>query len=316
MPAALTDAAGRAGVRGGSSTVDSAEGGAISRGYRLMVVLTVTLAILAAAAIGFGTVAAAVAVACLIVLVPKYLTLQANLRSSATEVRALRARILVAVDEEREKIERDLHDGLQQRLIGLQIKLDLTAERVEGRDEASADAIRALERDIDETIQEVRWLARGVNPTTLARTGLGPALTALGFGTVPPTAVRVGRLGRYSPEVERAVYFSCSEALQNAVKHARGATSVTISAWVGEGLEFVVRDDGNGFDPATTPGGAGLKNLESRLAAVGGELRIRSAPGRGTVVHGSIPTRRTGEHTTTRRRRAHRRITTQRTVNP
>lgn len=316
MPAAVIDAAGRTGVRGGSSTVDCAEGGAISGSYRVIVVLTVTLAILGAAAIGFGTVLAAVAVACLIVLLPKYLTLQANLRSSATELRALRARMLVAVDEERERIERDLHDGLQQRLIVLQIKLERTAERVEGRDEASADAIRALQTEIDETIQEVRWLARGVNPTTLGRTGLGPALTALALGTVPPTTVRVGRLGRYSPQVERAVYFSCSEALQNAVKHARGATGVTISAWEGKGLRFVVRDDGNGFDPASTPGGAGLENLEARLAAVGGELSIRSAPGRGTVVHGSIPTRRTGEKTTTRWRRARRRVTTQRTVNP
>jgi signal transduction histidine kinase len=212
-----------------------------------------------------------------------------QLRSSRAELAESRAWGVAAIDGERVKIERDLHDGGQQRLIAIAIKLELTAEQLEGHDKASAEMIRALETDIDETIDELRSLARGVYPALLATTGLGEALRAVGRSAALPTTVHADRVGRYRPEIETTVYFSCSEALQNAAKHARGATGVTISAWQDEGLHFQVRDDGAGFELHATPYGTGLSNLRARLAAVGGALRIHSASGQGTTVEGSIP---------------------------
>ena len=104
-----------------------------------------------------------------------------------------------------------------------------------------------------------------------------------------PTTVRAEQLGRFAADIETTVYFSCSEGLQNAAKHAHSATAVSISVWRDDALHFEIRDDGAGFDPQTTPRGAGLCNLEDRLAAVGGTMTIRSIPGRGTVLGGSIP---------------------------
>ena len=104
-----------------------------------------------------------------------------------------------------------------------------------------------------------------------------------------PATVRAERIGRYPPEIETTVYFSCSEALQNAAKHAESATGVTISVWQDRELHFEVRDDGAGFDVSTTPLGNGLTNLRDRLAAVGGTITLTSTPGQGTVLGGSIP---------------------------
>ena len=119
--------------------------------------------------------------------------------------------------------------------------------------------------------------------------GLGEALRSAGRSSALPTTVRSEGLGRYPPEVETTAYFFCSEALQNAAKHARGATEITISLWADQELHFEVRDDGAGFDIQSTPFGTGLRNLGDRLAAVGGTMTIHSSPERGTSVAGSIP---------------------------
>ena len=211
-----------------------------------------------------------------------------ELSSSLNELAQSRARV-AAADRARRKIERDLHDGAQQRLIALRVKLGLAAERLADQDPAGADVIRGLEQDIDATIDEVRAFAQGVYPALLGETGLGEALRAAARAASLPTMVHADGLGRYPPEIEMAVYFSCSEALQNAGKHARGATGVTISVFQEHELQFEVSDDGAGFDTYTTREGIGLTNLHDRLAAVGGTIRIRSAPGEGTCVHGSIP---------------------------
>ncbi len=189
----------------------------------------------------------------------------------------------------RRKIERDIHDGAQQRLVALRIKLALAAEQIGGKDATGGDALRALGDEIDATIEEVRSFARGIYPPTLNETGLTGALKTMASGVGLPTTVKTERLGRYSREIETTIYFSCSEALQNAAKHARGASCVTVRAWDDGELNFEVQDDGGGFDLLSTPFGTGLRSLRDRLAAVGGRIRIESAPGRGTTVGGAIP---------------------------
>ncbi len=218
--------------------------------------------------------------------------LSAELQSSLEALAESRAQAGAVEHRERRKLERDLHDGAQQRLVALRVKLAIAAEQLETDDRTRAEVIRALGAEIDATIDEVRSFARGVYPSVLANTGLGEALRSAGRNSALPTTVCSEGLGRYPPELETIVYFCCSEALQNASKHARGATEVTISLSAdraGRELHFDVRDDGAGFDVQTTPIGTGLRNLGDRLAAVGGTMTIRSTPAQGTIVHGSIP---------------------------
>jgi signal transduction histidine kinase len=215
-----------------------------------------------------------------------------RLHASLRELSESRARIVSVADGERRKIERDLHDGAQQRLVALQIKLELMAERLQDVSPDSASAIRDLEDDVDVTIDEMRALARGVYPSLLAERGLSEALRAAGRGASVPTMVDAAGIGRYSPEVEATVYFACMEALQNVAKHANGASGVSISVSQNERLRFEVRDDGKGFDARNAAYGAGLTNLRDRLAAVGGDLDVESAPGLGTRIAGVIPVRR------------------------
>jgi signal transduction histidine kinase len=212
-----------------------------------------------------------------------------RLRLSLDELTQSRARIVAVGDRERRRIERDLHDGAQQRLVALRIRLGMVAERQDGDSAVGADTIRDLEHEVDATIDEVRSFARGIYPSLLAERGLTEALRAAGRSAALPTMVNASTIGRYAPEVEATVYFSCMEALQNAVKHAHGATGVTITLTHNPHLRFEVSDDGEGFDAERMEAGVGITNLRDRLSAVGGELRVDSAPGRGTRISGSIP---------------------------
>ncbi len=211
-----------------------------------------------------------------------------ELSESMNELSESRARLVAVADDERRKIERDLHDGAQQRLVALRVKLELAAEQVEDDAPGVAARLRKLERDVDEAIDEVRAFARGVYPALLADRGLGEALRAAGTGATIPTIVDAGRVGRYPAEVEATVYFACVEALQNAAKHARGANGVSISVTDNGGIEFEVRDDGCGFDPEPDRWGTGLTHIRDRLSAVGGALEVDSKPGRGTRIKGTI----------------------------
>jgi signal transduction histidine kinase len=215
--------------------------------------------------------------------------LTADLRSSLRDLTEARTLGVSAERRGRRKIERDIHDGAQQRLVALRIKLALTADRLGDQDAAGADALRTLGSDIDATIEEVRSFAQGIYPPLLAETGLDGALRTLARGMVMPTTVTADGLGRYPREIETTVYFSISEALQNVAKHARGATSVAIRVWHEGGLNFEVCDNGPGFDPPNTPHGGGLRGLGDRLTAVGGTIGIRSAPGQGASILGTIP---------------------------
>ena len=207
-------------------------------------------------------------------------------------VRESRARIQSAADDERRRIERDLHDGAQQRLVALRIKLELAAERTDRGDAggaAGAAMLRALGEDVEQALDEVRSLARGIYPAPLADRGLVEGLRAAALRNPLPTTVLAAGVGRHPREIESAAYFCCLEALQNVAKHAAGATAAVIEVRDDGVLRLQVRDDGAGFDPGDVDGGSGITNMRDRLAAVGGELQLSSEPGRGTVVTGTIP---------------------------
>ena len=141
---------------------------------------------------------------------------------------------------------------------------------------------------IQKTLEDLRDLARGIYPPLLVDQGLGAALDAQARRSLVPTTVDADTIGRYPPEVEAAVYFSCLEALQNVAKYAEASSaSVTLAQSNGD-LMFEVADDGRGFDPATVGSGTGLQGIADRLSALHGELTIRSEPGAGTRVRGRI----------------------------
>jgi signal transduction histidine kinase len=214
----------------------------------------------------------------------------ADLRRHTEELRTSRQRIVAAADGERRRIERNLHDGAQQHLVLMNLKLGLL-ERMLISDPATATGIVAdLRRDLGAALSELRDLARGLYPQLLESEGLAGALREAGASAAIPTTVDCDGAGRYSRELEAAVYFCCLEALQNAGKHAGAGShaTVTLSRQNGE-LQFEVADDGRGFDPGATEANSGLQNMTDRIGAVGGRLSVRSAPGAGTTVSGRIP---------------------------
>jgi signal transduction histidine kinase len=216
--------------------------------------------------------------------------LTSSLESSLLELQRSRMRLVSAADRERRRIERDLHDGAQQRLVALRIKLELADELMEGDPVHAQELIHEVGEEIDQALEEVRSLARGIYPSLLAEQGLQEALRAAALRVPLATTVECEGVDRYPAEVEGAVYFSCLEAIQNAVKHARGASGISVLIVGNDELRFEVGDDGEGFDPNKTASGQGLVNMRDRLAAVGGSLVLRSAPGEGTVVSGTVPT--------------------------
>jgi signal transduction histidine kinase len=212
--------------------------------------------------------------------------LQAELRAQLVEVRASRARIVEAGDAERRRLERDLHDGAQQRLLAIRLALRLARGRGGGED--GADVLLAeAESELMETLEELRDLARGIHPAILTDAGLAPALETLARRTALPVELTSLPNRRLPRPVEAAAYFLASEALANITKHA-GATCVSIDVVERVGrLEIDIADDGvGGADPA---GGSGLLGLRDRVEALGGTLGIESPPGRGTRLHAELP---------------------------
>jgi signal transduction histidine kinase len=204
------------------------------------------------------------------------------------ELRASRARIVQAGHAERRRIERDLHDSAQQRLVALRIHLALTGEQLDRSEERAM--LERLGAEVDLAIDELRAVARGVYPQVLAHGGVGPALAAVARDSAIPVSIRDAGVGRHSEGIEMTVYFCCLECLQNAAKHAGPGAAVTIRLSEAKGrVAFCVEDDGAGFDPGAVERGAGLTNLADRVAAVGGTLRIDAGPGRGTRIAGSLP---------------------------
>lgn len=214
-----------------------------------------------------------------------------EVRRQARELQESRARIVAASDAARLRIERDLHDGVQQHLLALNVKLRL-ARQLASRDTAgTARLLDQLSADVQHVAQELRNLAHGIYPSLLADRGLGEALGAAAAQATIPTRIETGGLHRYPSELEAAVYFCCAEALHNAAKHAGPTASVTVRVWQESArLMFEIVDDGVGFDRSCEPdGGTGLVNMADRIGAVGGRLDIEAWPGRGTRVSGRIP---------------------------
>jgi signal transduction histidine kinase len=205
------------------------------------------------------------------------------------ELRASRQRLVAAQDEERRKIERNLHDGAQQQLVALAVKLRLT-EQIAERDPAKAkEMLAALQTDTSEALEDLRDLARGIYPPLLADKGLAAALEAQARKSAVPTTVESTDVDRYAPEVEATIYFCTLEALQNVAKYA-AATRAQIRLGRTDGhVTFEIEDDGAGFDTRTTGYGTGLRGMADRLDAIGGSLEVRSAPGRGTTIAGRVP---------------------------
>ncbi len=208
------------------------------------------------------------------------------------EVKASRARIATSGERERRRIEQDLHDGAQQRLVALRIELELAEELVRRDPEGGVERLRRLEQDVDDALEELRGLAHGVYPPLLADRGLPEALQAVARRSAVPVHLRVRRTDRYGPEVESAVYYCVLEALQNVLKHARSAlrVDVELDGGVAGELRLRVEDDGPGFAPADEERGAGITNMRDRLVALGGEMELSSTPGVGTRVWGWVPT--------------------------
>jgi signal transduction histidine kinase len=205
------------------------------------------------------------------------------------ELQASRARILEAGHAERRRIERDLHDSAQQRLVALRIHLALVGEQLDRAQERAM--LDDLGGEVEQAIDELRDLARGVYPQLLGELGLGGALEAVARHSAIPVSITDVGLARHSQALETTVYFCCLECLQNAAKHAGPGASVAITLGEREGrLSFAVADDGVGFDPVSVEHGLGLTNLHERVAAVGGSLRIDSRPGHGTHITGELPT--------------------------
>jgi signal transduction histidine kinase len=213
--------------------------------------------------------------------------LHAELRAQLEEVRASRERIVLAGDAERQRVERDLHDGAQQRLLALSLALH-TARRQLGNGQQSlvADTLERSGQELAQAIEELRELARGIHPTVLTDAGLAPAVAALAGRTSVPVDVAVAE-ERYPSTVEATAYFVVSEALANVTKHACASRAEVTAVRVGRMLHVEVRDDGRGgVDPSR---GSGLSGLQDRVAAVGGTLETDSEPGGGTVVRVDLP---------------------------
>ena len=205
------------------------------------------------------------------------------------ELRASRQRLVAAQDEERRKIERNIHDGAQQQLVALAVKQRLVAGLIDRDGEKAKALIEDLQRETAEALADLRDLARGIYPPLLADQGLRAALEAQARKSIVTTIVESDGVLRYPQEIESAVYFSCLEALQNVAKYASASSARIRLAESDAGLVFEVSDDGLGFDPAAIGYGTGLQGMADRMDALGGSITIRSGPGEGTTVTGRIP---------------------------
>jgi signal transduction histidine kinase len=222
-------------------------------------------------------------------LVLRNVRLTEELRARLDDLRAAQKRLVAAADEERRRLERNIHDGAQQQLVALAVKARLARSLAEREPAKAAEMLGQIEAETQSTLEDLRDLARGIYPPLLADRGLVAALEAQARKVAVPVTVEASAVGRLPQEVEAAVYFSVLEALQNVAKYAdaeRARVSVTCTDGV---VRFEVADDGRGFDPDARPHGTGLQGIADRLGALDGSLEVRSAPGAGTTLTGTVP---------------------------
>jgi signal transduction histidine kinase len=218
--------------------------------------------------------------------------LQVTLSASIRALEASRKRVARAADEERRRIERDLHDGAQQGLIALRIRLQMLEEVARNDPRAVAPALADAGRRVQAALDDIRDLAHGIYPSVLSDLGLAYALADVARRLPVQVTLRVDLPCRVPPDVETAVYFCCVEALQNVAKHCGADTHAELSlSEVPDGLRFVLADSGPGFDPALAANSHGITGMRDRLEAIGGRLTIRSQRGRGCRVSGHVPLR-------------------------
>ena len=205
------------------------------------------------------------------------------------ELRASRQRLVTAQDEERRRIERNIHDGAQQQLVALSVQLRLAESMVGKEPEKERQLLHRLQAATAEALEDLRDLASGIYPPLLAEEGLVVAIESQARKSATPVEVESKNLGRYPQHVEAAVYFCALEALNNVAKYA-DASSARVRLTARDGmLTFEVADDGVGFDPAETGYGSGLQGMADRLAAIGGDFEVRTRAGSGTTVKGTVP---------------------------
>jgi PAS domain S-box-containing protein len=203
------------------------------------------------------------------------------------ELRASRARIVEAADNARRRIERDLHDGAQQRLVAIGLEVRLARARVEKDPQAAGPLLERIGEELGEASAELRELARGIHPAVLTERGLAPAITALADRTPVPVDILELPEDRFPPAAEATAYFTVAEALTNVAKYA-DATHATVRLARENGqLAIEVRDDGKGGARATP--GSGLAGLADRVGALDGALEVESPPGQGTVLRAVLP---------------------------
>jgi signal transduction histidine kinase len=205
------------------------------------------------------------------------------------ELRASRRRIVTAQDARAKALERNIHDGAQQQLVALAVKLRLAEQLTESDTTKARALLTQLQAETNETLENLRDLARGIYPPLLADKGLATALDSQSRKVPIPVTVEGDRQLRFAAEVEAAVYFCCLEALQNVSKYANASRAGVRLSVVGDELSFEVEDDGSGFDQALTHAGSGIQGMADRLDALGGSLQVESQLGRGTTITGRIP---------------------------
>jgi len=222
-------------------------------------------------------------------LVLKNVGLSADLRARLDELRASRQRLVSAQDVERRRLERNLHDGAQQHLVALKVKLGLAEMLLQRDPERAVATLEQLKGDADEALETLRDLARGIYPPLLADKGLVVALESQTRKATIPVHVDAEGVGRYPQEIEAALYFCTLEALQNVQKYASASAVEVRLRGDGGQVRVDVTDDGRGFDVSAATRGAGLTNMEDRLDALGGSLHLESTLGTGTTLRATLP---------------------------
>lgn len=213
--------------------------------------------------------------------------LEHDLLDSVDALRASQRRLVGAASAERRKIERDLHDGVQQKLVALRIQLELTLDLA--RESGLGARLAGLAADFDDALDDLRSTAHGIYPPLLADEGLEAALREIARRSTVPLTIDLQEVGRLSEDRETAIYYCCLEALQNVAKHAGDDAEAYLRLWRDRrSVRFAVSDNGVGFVPRPAHQGAGLTNMADRIGAVGGTLTVRSAPSEGTTVLGRV----------------------------
>jgi signal transduction histidine kinase len=212
--------------------------------------------------------------------------------SADSDLRESRRRVISAGDRERIRIERNIHDGAQQGLVALAVQLQLTSQLARNGTPVTADQLDAMHVESRAALEELRELARGIYPSVLTERGLEDALRSVARRSPNPVELAYDRTTELSPEDAAAIYFICLEALQNVAKHAGPEATARVELdGRGDGLTVSILDDGIGCDPTAIGSSRGVLNMADRAGALGGELTVDSAPGKGTSITMVLPHR-------------------------